>query len=130
MTVDPLANDTDGAGRNFVRSSLRLVDPVTGARVLSVTVAGQGIWRVDVQAGTITFTPAPGFTGSPTPSRYWVGDNFGGSSMALIEINYGSAQGSGLPRTGADIGSMSLAGFGLLLAGVFVLATTRRRRHW
>ncbi len=73
--VDPLANDTLESEVTLVPSTVRLVDPVTGADTAAVTVAGQGTYSVS--AGRIVFTPLAAFTGVATPVGYRADDAAG-----------------------------------------------------
>ncbi|WP_309133338.1 Ig-like domain-containing protein [Cellulomonas sp.] len=92
VTVDVLPNDA-GA---LLASTLRLVDPVTGERVTTLRVAGEGVWTVDTTAGTATFTPEDGFWGNPTPVRYEAQDAAGGTAGADVVVTY-------LPRALDDV---------------------------
>ncbi|MCL7765536.1 hypothetical protein MPF19_19150, partial [Polaribacter sp. Z014] len=57
--------------------------------VTSVTVPGEGTWKVDEVTGAITFTPLPGFTDDPTDITYNVEDNDGNvSNDATVTIDY------------------------------------------
>lgn len=60
ITIDLIANDGEGSYPIDVTSVL-LMDPVTGTKSKSVTVAGQGTFTVD-NAGIVTFVPVAGFT--------------------------------------------------------------------
>lgn len=65
---------TPAYGEEAVLSSVQLVDR-DGAELSedakTLTVPGQGEWKVD-EHGTVTFIPAAGFYGSPTPVEYTV----------------------------------------------------------
>lgn len=84
VVVDVLPNDTGSVDR----SSLRLVDPVTGERVLTVTVPGEGTWTVQLETGTVTFVPEDGFTKNPTPVTYEVLGTAGDPVSALVVVTY------------------------------------------
>jgi CshA-type fibril repeat protein len=65
VVLDPIANDSSD-GQGLIASSLRLcaigsVSPECAATQVSVP---QGVWSIDTDTGQVTFTPAPGFTGS------------------------------------------------------------------
>ncbi len=82
VTVDPLVND------------LGDLDPTTvllwdgDSWETTVTVLGQGTWTVDPVTGAVTFTPAAGFTGDPTPIDYQVADFSGDLVSATVTVDY------------------------------------------
>ncbi|MFC7431537.1 MULTISPECIES: Ig-like domain-containing protein [unclassified Agrococcus] len=137
VTVDPLANDSS----SLDPTTVEIRDPATGEWGTSVTVPGQGTWTVDPVTGAITFTPAPGFTGDPTPIEYRAVDAEGNVAQSTVTISYdaaGPGQGEGpgapapgrpdLPRTGGDVATwLLLAGLGLLAAGGAAWIVRRRR---
>ena len=55
-----------------------------GTPATTVTVAGQGTYTVDATSGVITFTPAIGYLGTPTPVGYRVTDAYGQSSSSTF----------------------------------------------
>ncbi len=73
IIVSVLTNDTPGTSAIDI-TTVELVEPGTGNPVTSVTIPGQGTYTVDVATGVITFTPIPGFSGTPTPVDYTVKD--------------------------------------------------------
>ncbi|WP_149239711.1 T9SS type A sorting domain-containing protein [Dyadobacter sp. 32] len=73
IVVSVLTNDTPGTSAIDI-TTVQLVEPGTGNPVTSVTIPGQGTYTVDVATGVITFTPIPGFSGTPTPVDYTVKD--------------------------------------------------------
>lgn len=77
-------------------STVRLIDPGSRAQVLQVAVSGQGGWTVDPNDGAITFVPAAGLTGDPTPFDY-VGQTRDGTNVTgTLSIDY---VGPGSPRS-------------------------------
>ncbi|WP_144756582.1 beta strand repeat-containing protein [Curtobacterium pusillum] len=143
VTVDVTGNDSSGSTA-LVASSVRLVDPETGALVTTVTIAGQGTFRVGVD-GRITFTPATGFAGTSTVT-YSVADADGSRSTADLSVTVPAAAGiapnpgpgggvvvttpSGrrLAFTGTDlVVPGGIAALLLLAAGAGLLAVRRRR---
>ncbi len=76
----------DGAGTFPLNpTSVRLVDPVSGSAVTSVTISGQGSYSVNTTTGVVTFTPVNGFTTSSV--KYTIKDNQGGQSgQATISV--------------------------------------------
>lgn len=94
VTLNPLTNDGDADG---TLDPVSVVLTATGAApgaILSpdgktLTVPGQGIWSVNTTTGAITFTPANGFQGDPTPVAYTVADNAGNvSNEALVTLAF------------------------------------------
>ncbi len=61
--------------------SVSLVDG-HGDPATTVTVTGQGTYVLDPATGIVTFTPAPGFAGTPTPVDYTITDAYGQHSTA------------------------------------------------
>lgn len=131
VVVDVLGNDHG----SLVPETVRIIDPHTGEGVIELVVAGQGTWTVDQKTGEITFTPAPGFRGDPTPIEYSVQDDAGVTATATVTVTYlapasggGSAATGGLATTGGQA-PWGLAGLGALLLGLAgaALAFARRR---
>jgi uncharacterized repeat protein (TIGR01451 family) len=82
VTVDVLGNDTG----DLDPSTVRLLD---GDReVTTLTVPGEGTWTVDTTTGAVTFTPADGYVGNPTPVRYVVTDSTGDTTGAQVTVTY------------------------------------------
>jgi large repetitive protein len=153
VTLHPLNNDTPSNGATWQAGTLRLIDPGSGLRVTRLVVSGEGTWTLGAD-GAVTFTPANGFTGDPTPVAYSVRDSNNHLVTATITIDYPTVnsgggipnppgqQGGGttptagdLPRTGAtDLAGTIWLGFGGILLGVVFLALSaggrRRRRPW
>ena len=50
----------------IVETSTKLIDPVSGNPVDSVTVEGEGTYTIDPNSGEVTFTPNPEFLGTAT----------------------------------------------------------------
>ena len=73
------------------KASLRLIDPVRGDEVESITIEGEGTWSTNID-GSITFTPEDGFKNTPTPVKYVVREVSGDvSNQATITIIYPDA---------------------------------------
>jgi CshA-type fibril repeat protein/VCBS repeat-containing protein len=121
VTVDPLRNDHPSAGAQFIRSTLRLIDPDTGQPSLVVTIPGQGTYRVDPATGLVTFTPEPGFTGQPAQIGYTVLDTLGHRTEGAIQITY-----TMLPGTGTNPIPLLLTGLAALTLGALLLTAARR----
>lgn len=101
VAFTPLANDSAGpAGTAFVPASLRLIDPDTQQPVNTLTVDGEGVWSVDTETGSVTFTPQDGFTGEGTPVAYTVSTNVGDTTGATLTPTIGAPP-VAAPDTGA-----------------------------
>ncbi len=77
VTLNPLANDTPSDGATFDPATLDL-DPLTPGVQESLNVPGKGTFTRNPD-GSVTFTPAPGFTGTVT-IPYTVQDRSGGTT--------------------------------------------------
>ena len=91
-----------------------------------MTIKGQGTYRVDLKTATVTFSPARGFAGSPTPVTYVVKDGTGKVRAATITITYPEAA-AALPFTGGDWSRLMGFAAELVLGGLFLVVVTRRR---
>jgi CshA-type fibril repeat protein len=91
VTLDVLANDVEGSF-HFDASTVRITTIPDGATLSedgkTLTVPNEGVWRVNPDTGAITFTPASGFVGDPTPISYSVKDTEGNETGAEIEVTY------------------------------------------
>lgn len=84
-----MSNDSDPDG-SVDPTSIQIVG--TSAPGQALVVAGQGTWSVDLESGTITFTPVAGFIGDPTPIQYTIADNLGlRSEPATVSVDYAPA---------------------------------------
>ena len=87
QTISPLTNDTPGTGASLVPSTVKLCATTstvnTSCTLTSLTVAGEGTYTVNAD-GTVTFDPLPTFTGTASPVKYVVADNFGQLTNATI----------------------------------------------
>lgn len=114
VTINVLDNDQDADG-NLDRNSVRFVQPPAGATLSgdgrSLQVPNEGSWQVGSD-GAVVFTPASGFTGSPTVVSYTVSDTAGLTSAAAtitITVAVASATSSaacfneGFLRTGTTM---------------------------
>ncbi len=95
VTLDPKTNDLVASGRNLVPGSV--VFPATGQPTGStrspdgktLSVPGEGTYAIQPD-GTVSFTPAPTFTGTTTPVQYTISDNTGAvSNPASIRVTVG-----------------------------------------
>lgn len=94
VTLNILSNDGDPDGTLDPTSVMLTATGAPAGAVLSpngktLTVPGQGVWTVNATTGAITFTPATGYQGDPTPAAYTVADNVGNvSEEALVTLNF------------------------------------------
>ena len=88
ITVATVDNDSDPEN-NLDPTTVVLLDPDTGDRVTSLSVAGEGLWTVDATTGAVTFTPDAGFIDDPAPVQYTVSDTTGlESNIATVTVSY------------------------------------------
>ncbi|WP_345375540.1 Ig-like domain-containing protein [Frondihabitans cladoniiphilus] len=142
VTIDPLSNDSPTSGATLDPASLTLIDPVTGAHVRTVTLAGKGTFAI--VGGRVVFTPVAGFTGNATV-QYQVTDSDGVTVTATIAVAYptpaptipaGPAGTSGTPVAGvlaftgsAPFGAAALLALLAIGLGVGLRLRSRRGRH-
>ena len=74
ITITVLANDAEGSSP-LAPESVRLIDPLTGDKVTTVTITGEGTYTVATD-GTVTFTPDADYVGNSTV-KYTVKDGNG-----------------------------------------------------
>jgi len=88
VTIATVANDTDPEN-NLDPTSVMLINPETGARVISLVIDGEGVWSVDAVSGDITFTPDAGFIADPAVQQYVVSDSTGReSNFANLTVTF------------------------------------------
>ncbi|MGW6279355.1 Ig-like domain-containing protein [Kribbella sp. NPDC055071] len=85
LTIDPLANDTAGAGTGLDPLSLAILDPADGSLKKLVKIPGQGNYQVNPD-GTVTVDPLPGFTGTATTLSYRVTDWFDQDARSSLTV--------------------------------------------
>src|SRR5690606_20357011 len=91
VTIPVLTNDTPGSSP-LDPTSVKLIDPVSGDSVTTVTIPNEGAYVVDPATGEVTFTPEDGFTGVTTPITYTVADTDGAvSNPATITVTVNNA---------------------------------------
>jgi CshA-type fibril repeat protein len=77
VVINVLANDGD-IDNTLDPASIVITTTPPGATLSAdsktLTVPGQGVWTVDPTTGTITFTPAANYNGTPTPISYRTAD--------------------------------------------------------
>ncbi|MBE7162826.1 MAG: hypothetical protein INR72_16420, partial [Williamsia herbipolensis] len=101
QSVDPLANDGPGDPRVALDpSSLTLLD-ATGQAVASITVPGQGTYRI--VDGRIVFTPVAGFVGTPTAVVYRVADVNGTTATGRYQPAVTAVQPTAAPDTSTGV---------------------------
>ncbi|WP_130509838.1 CshA/CshB family fibrillar adhesin-related protein [Krasilnikovia cinnamomea] len=100
----------------------------TGNPTNKVTITGQGVYQLNPPTGVITFTPAPGFLGTATAVAFRVADAFGQLAASTYTARVlPTAVRPALPVTGAPAALPATGGMLLVVLGILLLATTRRR---
>ena len=100
VTVDVAANDSAGTSA-LVPTSVLLCGPADTAPACTQTSVTNGTGTFTVNAdGTITYTPATGFTG-PAAIVYSIADSAGARDDALLSITVSSAPPSGCGSCGS-----------------------------
>jgi CshA-type fibril repeat protein len=85
-TFSPLANDVPPPGGSIDGSTLALLDPNdSNSPTTDLIVTGQGEYVVN-PSGSVTFTPANGFTGPATPVTYQANDSNGNTDSSTITV--------------------------------------------
>jgi LPXTG-motif cell wall-anchored protein len=95
-SVNVLTNDTPGVradgtpgtftdGRLIVTGNLP-ADSTVSPDGQTLTVAGEGVYTLDVSAGTLTFNPDATFAGVATPVTYEVTDALGNTDTATVTV--------------------------------------------
>ncbi|MCG7573369.1 Ig-like domain-containing protein, partial [Phaeobacter sp. CNT1-3] len=92
VVINPLTNDTGMPPLDPTSVVLTLTGAATGATLAPdgrmLTVPGEGVWSVNASTGAVTFTPAAGFSGAPTPAAYTVADiNDNRSNEATLSLS-------------------------------------------
>ncbi|MEJ6490603.1 tandem-95 repeat protein, partial [Leucobacter sp. USCH14] len=82
VSVPVLANDLGALDP----ASVRIIDGEE--LVTELVVDGQGTWTVDPETGAISFAPAEGFSGNPTPITYQATDAEGETTEAGVTVTY------------------------------------------
>ncbi|MFG1912860.1 Ig-like domain-containing protein [Kribbella sp. NPDC048928] len=84
ITVDVLANDRPG-DPSAPLGNVRLIDPVTGAPLPALVVAGEGTFTVQ-PSGAIRFAPVDGYAGVAVPVGYQVADRNGTTGAGSLTV--------------------------------------------
>jgi CshA-type fibril repeat protein len=110
QTKAVLANDTTTSATPLSESTLKLLDPTSGAYgTAPVTMSGQGTYAIS--GANLTFTPVKDYTGTAKPVRYQVSDNYGQSATATYTPTVISGSAKSANESGevlADTGSGTL----------------------
>lgn len=96
VTIPVTANDTAGVAGGTPIDPTTVRFPVGGqpagatvsdsGRTIAITVPAQGTFTVDTTTGTVTFTPAAGFSGTTKPVTYQVRDTGRAAATATITV--------------------------------------------
>jgi len=84
LTVDPLANDKPGTDAELEKTSVQVFG-TNRAWGRTITIAGQGTYKVNVVTGKIAFDPVPTFSG-PSSIAYQVTDTSGNKAMSTVTV--------------------------------------------
>jgi uncharacterized delta-60 repeat protein len=102
VIIDVLGNDLD-AQNNIDPASVQIVGTTGAGQPL--IVAGEGTWAVNPNTGAITFAPATGFIGNPTPISYTVKDTSGlVSNQATLTVTIKTPPNNIAPQFGVSSG--------------------------
>jgi CshA-type fibril repeat protein len=105
--------------------------------VSTLTIPGQGTYVLDPTTGVITFTPAEGYSGTPTPVTYRVTDAYGQSVVATYSPQVlavpttppPSPPVAELPQTGREPNTSLRLGIPMILVGLGLTMLTRRPKR-
>lgn len=87
VVIDVPGNDTKGAASAPLDlTSVQLLDPADNGYKAAVTVAAEGAYSVDSVAGTVTFSPAPGYSGTTTALGYRIADTNGTFATSTVTV--------------------------------------------
>lgn len=103
------------------RVSVRMLAPV-----MTMSVAGQGTWRMNTSTPSVSFQPLPSFRGNPTPVTYRVTDVNGNFVTADVTITY--VRSAGLALTGMEVKAPLMGALGAIVLGLFAVVIARLRR--
>ncbi|MGL5866893.1 MAG: Ig-like domain-containing protein, partial [Dermatophilaceae bacterium] len=98
VTIPALTNDTPGSSP-FDPTTVRLRDPADGTLKTTVVIPGEGTYTANPD-GSITFDPAPTFTGPATPITYQVADIDGRTTTASLTVTVTPTLPTARPDTG------------------------------
>ncbi|GAA1586772.1 hypothetical protein GCM10009789_45460 [Kribbella sancticallisti] len=85
VKVDPLVNDQPGTDAEIEKTSVQLFGATTRSWGRTVTIAGQGTYKVDQVTGKITFDPVPTFSG-PSSIAYQVTDTSRNTATSTVTV--------------------------------------------
>ena len=105
--IDVLTGDFASAGATLDVTSVRFCSMntetnLTNCTLTSLTVPGEGTYIVDTATGAVTFDPLSTFTGTATPVKYVVEDNYDQKASATITPTVGAPP---LPTADDDVSS-------------------------
>ncbi|MGE3446348.1 MAG: hypothetical protein AB7H92_02055 [Microbacteriaceae bacterium] len=94
--------------------------------VMTMSVPGEGTWRMNTATPSVSFQPLASFRGNPTPITYRVADINGNLVTANVTITY--LRTAGLAYTGMEAGTQLAAALGAIALGLIGVAIARLRR--
>jgi uncharacterized repeat protein (TIGR01451 family)/LPXTG-motif cell wall-anchored protein len=115
--------------------SVRFVGP-NNSRVTTLTVPGEGTFTIDPSTGVVTFTPEPGFSGTPTPVSYELVDAYNQTAIGTYTPGAvpttttvpGVTPPPSLPATGSDTDHRLVVAMIIVLLGASIIGLGRRRK--
>ena len=119
-------------------ATMSLLDP-SGTPTNRWAITGQGVYELDPSTGVITFTPAPGFIGTPAAVRYAITDEYGQTTIETYETavlgvfvqrapEVLSSPSGLLASTGGEPGAAGELALWLMLFGAVLVVIGGRRR--
>ena len=92
VMIDPMVNDEGDFPLDPTSVKLTGSNAPAGSTLASdgktLTVPGEGEWTVNPSSGMVMFTPAAGFSGTPTPAGYVISDVAGRTSNeAMLSVS-------------------------------------------
>lgn len=90
VTLNVISNDKLGNGNTPGTGDVTVdLDPSQDGVQTTRTVSGEGVWTYNPSTGAVTFTPASGYTGNPTPITYVLTETSTSlTSTATITVTY------------------------------------------
>jgi CshA-type fibril repeat protein len=106
QVIDVLTGDAAATGATLDVTSVRLCATTSTANasctLTTLTVPGEGTYTVNTTTGAVTFNPLSSFTGTATPVKYVVEDNYDQKASATITPTVGAPP---LPTADDDVSS-------------------------
>ena len=108
--------------------SVRFIGP-NNTRVTTLNIPGQGTFTIDPSTGVVTFSPEPGFSGTPSPVDYELIDAYQQTATGTYTPGPVPTTVPNLPATGIDYRGMTTNALISLGLGSIIIVARRRRKH-